>query len=420
MSKRWNPKTKAPKTLRRGRMKRAKSVGNAPDLPRPEQDKEAAKVSRGRDAFSRYLTDMQDAPDLLTPRQELEMGRLLEEYVYLAADAIRQDLDDVASAADAIRRIVADPATPADRRLRKERQLTQLDGFVAGLNPDGLKDAELVDHLVATMRASDGELLFDRYAERDGKELRELFITANLRLVVTMARRYGRGLMPMEDLVSEGNLGLIRAVLPYDYRRGFRFSTYAAWWIRHAIGRAIADKSRLVRLPVHLTEFHAAVAKARTQLAVELDRLPTEHEIAKAMAGKARGKAAQKLKGDLLDKIRKIGLQTKQPFSLDQEARTDTGDGDTLHDLLAVEEPDGFPWQTIVPEKRVRIVREAIDRLRPIVRDVLKLRFGYDDEEELTFREIGERYHLSRERIRQLHEHGLALLRKELAHLDAA
>src|SRR4029079_2745354 len=119
-------------------------------------------------------------------------------------------------------------------------------------------------------------------AYQGSSALREEFVRANLRLVVTMARRYDRGGMPLSDLIQEGNLGLMHAVSRFDYRRGLRFSTYACWWIRHAIGRALADKARAVRIPVHMLEAQQWLDRARRQLVGELGRPPTPQELAKA------------------------------------------------------------------------------------------------------------------------------------------
>ena len=161
-----------------------------------------------------------------------------------------------------------------------------------------------------------------RQAHRDAANLRDEFVRANLRLVVTMARRYDRGGMPLADLIQEGNLGLMHAVSRFDYRRGLRFSTYACWWIRHAIGRALADKARAVRIPVHMLEAQQQLEKVRQALVGELGRPPTPQELAKA----ARVPLAK------LNQMHRYIMG--QPMSLDRPVHDDDDRsfGDTMAD----------------------------------------------------------------------------------------
>ena len=240
-----------------------------------------------------------------------------------------------------------------------------------------------------------------RQAHRDAATLRDEFVRANLRLVVTMARRYDRGGMPLADLIQEGNLGLMHAVSRFDYRRGLRFSTYACWWIRHAIGRALADKARAVRIPVHMLEAQQQLEKVRQALVGELGRPPTPQELAKA----ARVPLAK------LNQMHRYIMG--QPMSLDRPVHDDDDRsfGDTMADPDSEEHSpaDNLTTQTLTSQ-----IKRLLHYLSPIEADVLTKRFGLGDDEERTFREIGDQYHLSRERIRQIQNSALDKLKRAL------
>jgi RNA polymerase primary sigma factor len=240
-----------------------------------------------------------------------------------------------------------------------------------------------------------------RQAHRDAMNLRDEFVRANLRLVVTMARRYDRGGMPLADLIQEGNLGLMHAVSRFDYRRGLRFSTYACWWIRHAIGRALADKARAVRIPVHMLEAQQQLEKVRQALVGELGRPPTPQELAKA----ARVPLAK------LNQMHRYIMG--QPMSLDRPVHDDDDRsfGDTMADPDSEEHSpaDNLTTQTLTTQ-----IKRLLHYLSPIEADVLTKRFGLGDDEERTFREIGDQYHLSRERIRQIQNSALDKLKRAL------
>jgi RNA polymerase primary sigma factor len=249
-----------------------------------------------------------------------------------------------------------------------------------------------------------------RQAHRDAANLRDEFVRANLRLVVTMARRYDRGGMPLADLIQEGNLGLMHAVSRFDYRRGLRFSTYACWWIRHAIGRALADKARAVRIPVHMLEAQQQLEKVRQALVGELGRPPTPQELAKA----ARVPLAK------LNQMHRYIMG--QPMSLDRPVHDDDDRsfGDTMADP---DSEDHSPADNLTTQTLTSQVKKLLHYLSPIEADVLTKRFGLGDDEERTFREIGDQYHLSRERIRQIQNSALdklkrALEREHRGHVD--
>src|SRR5207253_917641 len=206
------------------------------------------------------------------------------------------------------------------------------------------------------------------HAYRGSSDLREEFVKANLRLVVTMARRYDRGGMPLADLIQEGNLGLMHAVSRFDYRRGLRFSTYACWWIRHAIGRALADKARAVRIPVHMLEAQQQLEKVRQMLVGELGRPPTPQELAKA----ARVPLAK------LNQMHRYIMG--QPMSLDRPVHDDDDRsfGDTMADPDSEEHSpaDNLTTQTLTSQ-----IKRLLHYLSPIEADVLTKRFGLGDDE---------------------------------------
>jgi len=237
------------------------------------------------------------------------------------------------------------------------------------------------------------------------RDAKNAFVKANLRLVVSIARRFNHGRMPLQDLIQEGNIGLMKAVDRFDYRKGFRFSTYGSWWIRHAISRAIADKGRAIRLPVHMIDAYHRVAKAKRELETVNGREPSHAEIS-AHTGLAVAKIE-----------RMDTLAFDQAVSLDRPVSDD--DGRRVVDFL--EDPDAEePGERLEAEALSDHVREVIGTLRPIEADILRKRFGLDDDNELTLKEIGEQYSLSRERIRQLQEQALGKIRRELKRREFA
>jgi RNA polymerase primary sigma factor len=232
------------------------------------------------------------------------------------------------------------------------------------------------------------------------KTAKNAFVKANLRLVVSIARRFNHGRLPLADLIQEGNIGLMKAVERYDYRRGFRFSTYASWWIRHAISRALADKGRAVRLPVHMIDAYHRIAKSERELQSKLERPATNEEIATA-AG---------IEAEKLEKMRTFLNET--PVSLDRPISDD--DGRRLVDIL-VSTDDGptAPEQMMVTETHSEMVK-LLSSLKPIEADILRKRFGLLNDRERTLKEIGDEYRLSRERVRQLQEQALGKMRKAM------
>jgi RNA polymerase primary sigma factor len=222
---------------------------------------------------------------------------------------------------------------------------------------------------------------------------REL-IEANLRLVVAVAKRYRWSAVPFGDLIQEGNLGLLRAVDKFQYRRGFKFSTYATWWIRQAITRGIADRGRTIRLPVHVAESLNDVMRSRATLLDRLGREPSTEELAQH----ARIPAP---------KLQLLLDAAPRPVSLELPV----GDDATLADFLE-DRSEVSPIERVADAQRATALARALDQLEPREREIVRLRFGLDAEAPHTLEEIGERLDLTRERIRQLEGKALARLRR--------
>lgn len=378
--------------------------------------------------LSMYFKDMAQL-DVLRPEEEFNSAREIETLEIMLWESVLAHPPAAEHILVAIEEIV--PLPPEAKSLRKAAERPDPKTYVKTAARAARKlRAEDTDHLFIDaalctvdritlgigVRGGDvGSLGRDRArtewlrrvinANRAATEARNDFVRANLRLVVSIARRFNHGRMALADLIQEGNLGLLKAVERYDYRRGFRFSTYASWWIRHAISRALADKGREVRLPVHMIDAQHRLTKARRMLTGTLGRQPTSEELAKATQMP-------------LDKIEKMrSWLMEQSISIDKPVGDDEGRvlGEVLEDP---DREDVSPTQDLEWEALTTEVRDLLCELRPIEADILRQRFGLGTEQELTLKEIGDKYNLSRERIRQLQEQALGKMRRALARRD--
>jgi RNA polymerase primary sigma factor len=382
-----------------------------------------------------------------------EVGRLpvntRDREVSLAADVVRLDValwSQLLSYPPLLASILdlAESRTghrPADgarlielaRRARKHRtsvargQLAELSDRVAAQIREHDRDLELASLVLQRLQQlAAGELdrihtravrvgparrAFDEYLQSAmalrtaATRARNRFVEANLRLVMTIAKKYDDGQMSYEELVQEGNIGLIKAVGRFDPDRGFRFSTYGAWWIRHAITRAISDKGRMVRVPVHMVATSRKVHRATSELSSQLGRQPTREEIARQTD----------LDREEVDQV--LSINIGQPYSLERPI----SEGSRTCFIDRLEDDDSLVGvQRIEDRQMIEQVRQLLGELSPMELDILRRRFGLEGAEERTLEEIGHDYALSRERIRQLQEKALVKLRIKLERRKAA
>ncbi|MFI2185334.1 RNA polymerase sigma factor RpoD/SigA [Streptomyces sioyaensis] len=271
----------------------------------------------------------------------------------------------------------------------KEVELSQ--AIEAGVYAQQILDGEVTDGNAAG--ASSEELA--ALAEESARA-KDVFIRSNLRLVVAVARRYPRAGLPLLDLIQEGNAGLVRAVEKFDYAKGFKFSTYATWWIRQAITRSIADQSRTIRLPVHLVEELGRIRRVQREFNRENGRDPEPAEV----AGELGSTPARVT--DVLDWAR-------DPVSLNMSV---DDDGDTQFGDLLEDTSAASPEQSVLTLLRSEELEDLIDRLDHRTASIIKARYGIEDGRERTLTEVGKQHGLTRERIRQIEKHALLELKR--------
>jgi len=335
----------------------------------------------GEETTTTYLREM-GRFDLLTPEEETKYSKTIRQGFDSIIVAIRMDQSGTQDI-DVLRARI-DLWEKRDPTLKPKKQ--QLNFMRYSVTSAAKKHSQCRDLLEL-------QTLLEVYS-RSIEIAKDCMIRANLRLVVSIAKRYMHQGLTLADLIQEGNLGLMRAVFRFDYTKGNKFSTYASWWIRQAITRAILDKTRTIRLPVHFLELRSQFFKAFYALYKELGREPTPLEISKNT--------------DLpMDKILAILEASREPISLE----TPVGDDDsTLGDFLENQESQS-PYEAVQNRELSGRVEEILSTLSEREEKIIRLRFGIGEKAEYTLEEIGKRFNVSRERIRQIEKKALNRLR---------
>ena len=331
------------------------------------------------DPVRMYLKEIGKVP-LLTAAQEVDLARRIEAGEF--ATALRGSVEDDGKVDGKRLREVAESVVAI--REHQEEKFGKVEGI--GRDPIGK---------TYKPKTRDELNMFLRRVERDGQLAKRKLIEANLRLVVSIAKRYvGRGMLFL-DLIQEGNLGLIRAVEKFDYSKGYKFSTYATWWIRQAITRAIADQARTIRIPVHMVETINKLVRIQRQLLQDLGREPTPDEIGRQM-------------GIPPDKVREILKVSQEPVSLETPIgeEEDSHLGDFIEDSDAVVPVDAASF-ILLQEQLESVLHTLSEREKKVI----QLRFGLLDGHPRTLEEVGREFGVTRERIRQIESKTLSKLR---------
>ena len=418
--------------------KRSRDVEPTPEEMASEEhlivaeEKELKKKSKnapapGKDLLASYMDQLSRIP-LFTPEQELENARTLETLdlrtltlileapravEHLATEGTELEApikNDIEALLQSYRRA---SSRTNSRKIPVHPARAKLIEKIAKALRLGDYDKEVLDQTMQRLRREVwGRRVLDsspafRLTHTDLTEIekarglalrcRNNFVRANLRLVVSVARNFHHYRIPFIDLIQEGNVGLMKAVHRFDHRRGFRFSTYAHWWIRQSIERAIINKGSQVRLPVHVIDSRRQIGRATAKLTQRLGRAPTPAEISKTV----------KMPKNKVEQI--LGGVQQDPVSLDESVG-----GDDPRKFLDLVRDDSAPNldEALIRENTHERVRELLHLLNPIEKDIIRRRFGLGDDTDQTLDEIGKIYNLSRERVRQIQAQGLMKMRR--------
>ena len=322
----------------------------------------------------RPLPDLPIEPSAVEPRLEL-----------------LPEVEDDSEDAEEVEELAGDPTAARDEEQEDDEELLPAAKAEPTQDPLKLYVRAIGDGPLLTA-AEERELA--RRKDEGDEEAKKKLIESNLRLVMSITRNYTKAGVPLLDLIQEGNLGLIRAVEKFDYRMGYKLSTYATWWIRQSVTRALADQGRTIRLPVHVADQVRRLMRARRQLAQKLNREPTNAELA------TESGFAEKRVEELLDLV-------EDPVSLE----TPVGDGESMYADLIEDVHSDRPDDTTAKKLRGKELSDALSMLNPRMRRVLALRFGLDGGSPQTLEEVGAGLGITRERVRQLEARALRELR---------